>query len=76
MHPMQHPMHLHGQRFLVSVIDGTRNPALAWKDTVLVPAGSTVELLVEMSNPGTWMFHCHISEHLEAGMSGFFTVHQ
>ena len=39
-----------------------------WKDTVLVPVGSTVDLLLELSNPGRWMVHCHIAEHLEAGM--------
>ncbi|WP_081975512.1 multicopper oxidase domain-containing protein [Modestobacter caceresii] len=27
-----------------------------------------------MSNLGTWMLHCHISEHLEAGMSMALTV--
>jgi hypothetical protein len=29
---------------------------------------------VEMSNPGDWMIHCHISEHLEAGMQTVFRV--
>src|SRR3989344_2492529 len=67
-HPMQHPIHLHGQRFLVMAINGVKQENLAWKDTVLVPAGSTVDILVDASNPGEWMMHCHISEHLEAGM--------
>lgn len=73
-HPMQHPIHLHGQRFLVASVDGKPNAPMAWKDTVLVPAGATVELLVEMSNPGAWMIHCHINEHLEAGMHATFNV--
>ena len=73
-HPMQHPVHLHGQRFLVTSIDGMENPRLAWKDTVLGPAGSTVEILVEMSNPGEWMAHCHVSEHMESGMHTMFRV--
>lgn len=72
-HPMQHPIHLHGQRFLVLARDGVPNENLAWKDTAIVPVGSTVDLLVEFSNPGEWMLHCHISEHLEAGM--MTTVH-
>jgi FtsP/CotA-like multicopper oxidase with cupredoxin domain len=46
----------------------------AWKDTIIVPTGSTVEVLVDMSNPGTWMMHCHIAEHLGSGMMGMFTV--
>ena len=73
-HPMHHPIHLHGQRFLVLSRDGTKNRNLAWKDTVLVPVGSTVDLLMEASNPGEWMIHCHIAEHLDAGMMGSFTV--
>ena len=74
MHPMQHPMHLHGQRFLVLSVDGAQNKNLAWQDTVLVPAGETVDILVEFSNPGQWMLHCHIAEHLEAGMMTQFNV--
>ena len=73
-HPMHHPIHLHGQRFLVLSRDGVENRNLAWKDTVLVPVGSTVDLLMEASNPGEWMIHCHIAEHLDAGMMGSFKV--
>ncbi len=74
MHPMHHPIHLHGQRFLVLERDGVRNTNFVWKDTAVVPLGSTVDLLVEMSNPGRWMLHCHISEHLETGMKMVFRV--
>ena len=73
-HPMNHPMHVHGQRFLVLELDGVPNQNLVWKDTAIVPVGSTMDILVEMSNPGDWMFHCHIAEHLEAGMHTGFTV--
>ena len=73
-HPMQHPVHFHGQRFLVLSMDGKQTDNLAWKDTVLIPTGSTAEILIEMSNPGDWMFHCHIAEHLSNGMMGMFTV--
>lgn len=74
MHPMQHPFHVHGQRFLVLSTNGVKNTNLVWKDTVLVPKGDTVEILVDMSNPGKWMAHCHISEHLESGMMLAFSV--
>ena len=73
-HPMQHPIHLHGQRFLVLSEDGITNENLAWKDSVLVPTGSTVDILVEFSNPGQWVMHCHILEHAEAGMITEVTV--
>jgi len=74
MHAMQHPIHIHGQRFLVLAVNGVRNENLVWKETVLIPAGSTVDLLVDLSNPGRWMLHCHIAEHLSAGMMMGFTV--
>ena len=74
MHPMQHPIHLHGQRFLVLAQDGKTNDNLVWKDTVLVPAGSAADILVEFTNPGDWLMHCHIPEHLEAGMIASITV--
>jgi FtsP/CotA-like multicopper oxidase with cupredoxin domain len=68
LHGMHHPVHLHGQRFLVLAVNGERNANPVWKDTVLVPAGTAVDLLVEFSNPGRWMVHCHVAEHLQAGM--------
>jgi len=72
-HPMQHPIHLHGQRMLVVSRDGVATPNLVWKDTVLIPVGSTVDLLIDASNPGDWMLHCHIAEHLGSGM--MMTMH-
>jgi FtsP/CotA-like multicopper oxidase with cupredoxin domain len=74
LHAMQHPIHLHGQRFLVLSVGGVPNPHPVWKDTVIVPAGGAVELLVDLSNPGPWMLHCHIAEHLEAGMMSTIVV--
>lgn len=73
-HPMQHPIHLHGQRFLVTSIDGEAPEQLAWKDTAAIPAGATADLLVDITNPGEWMLHCHIAEHLEAGLMTSITV--
>lgn len=74
MHPMQHPVHFHGQRFLVLTENGKENTNLVWKDTVLIPAGETVDILLDVSNPGEWMTHCHIAEHLEADMMFSFQV--
>lgn len=47
---------------------------LVWKDTVLLRAGQTVDILLDVSNPGLWMAHCHIAEHNEAGMMFHFDV--
>ena len=73
-HPMQHPIHFHGQRFLVVSRNGIKQTNLVWKDTVLVKSGETVDIVLDPSNPGTWMVHCHISEHLQSGMMFNFTV--
>ena len=74
MHAMQHPIHFHGQRFLVLSENGKANTNLVWKDTVLVPAGATVDILLDASNKGNWMAHCHIAEHLEGGMMFTYVV--
>ncbi len=74
LHAMAHPIHLHGQRFLVLAQGGVPNDNLVWKDTVLLPVGQTVDMFVELRNPGRWMLHCHIAEHLGAGMHTVITV--
>ena len=74
-HPMHHPFHLHGAgRFLVLARDGAPEPNLVWKDTVLVRTGQTVDILFDVTNPGLWMAHCHIAEHMQSGMMFSFTV--
>jgi FtsP/CotA-like multicopper oxidase with cupredoxin domain len=74
-HPMHHPFHVHGAgRFLVLTREGKPESNLVWKDTVLVPAGRTVDILLDVSNPGLWMAHCHIAEHAQSGMMFSFNV--
>jgi FtsP/CotA-like multicopper oxidase with cupredoxin domain len=74
-HPMHHPFHLHGAgRFLVLARDGVAEPNLVWKDTVLVRTGQVVDILFDVSNPGLWMAHCHIAEHMQSGMMFSFNV--
>jgi FtsP/CotA-like multicopper oxidase with cupredoxin domain len=74
-HPMHHPFHIHGAgRFLILSRDGAVEPNLVWKDTVLVRTGETVDILLDVTNPGHWMAHCHIAEHHESGMMFSFDV--
>jgi FtsP/CotA-like multicopper oxidase with cupredoxin domain len=74
-HPMHHPFHLHGAgRFLVLTRDNTPEPNLVWKDTVLVRTGQVVDILFDVTNPGLWMAHCHIAEHMQSGMMFSFNV--
>jgi FtsP/CotA-like multicopper oxidase with cupredoxin domain len=74
-HPMPHPFHVHGAgRFVILARDGVVEPNLVWKDTVLVRTGETVDILLDVTNPGVWMAHCHIAEHHESGMMLTFNV--
>jgi FtsP/CotA-like multicopper oxidase with cupredoxin domain len=41
--------------------------------TEVLPA-ATKTLDMQPDNPGTWMFHCHVNDHLEAGMMAKFTA--
>jgi len=76
-HPMHHPFHIHGAgRFLILARDDVVEPNLAWKDTVLVRSGETVDILLDVTNPGLWMAHCHIAEHNQAGMMFSFPVRE
>ena len=74
-HPMHHPFHVHGAgRFLILGRDGVAEENLVWKDTVLVRTGETVDILLDVTNVGLWMAHCHIAEHHESGMMFSFNV--
>ena len=56
--------------------DGEPDPNLVWKDTVLVRAKETVDVLLDVSNPGRWMAHCHVAEHHQSGMMFSFSVEE
>jgi suppressor of ftsI len=56
-HPMQRPLHIHELRFLLLDRDGKINNNFGWKDTVLVPTGSTLDILLLADNPG--LSHTH-----------------
>jgi FtsP/CotA-like multicopper oxidase with cupredoxin domain len=74
-HPMHHPFHIHGAgRFLVIARGDVPEPNLVWKDTVLVRAGETVDIVLDVTSSGVWMAHCHIAEHNQNGMMFSFRV--
>jgi FtsP/CotA-like multicopper oxidase with cupredoxin domain len=33
-----------------------------------------MDILFDVSNPGLWMAHCHIAEHMQSGMMFSFNV--
>ncbi len=72
---MDHPFHLHGFFFQVLSINGKPPAFRSWEDVVNLPPRSTVRIAwMPEDRPGSWMYHCHILEHHEAGMMGHFEV--
>lgn len=69
-----HPMHLHGHAFRVVARDGEPTARREWRDTVLVAPRETVDIAFLADNPGDWMFHCHVLEHLAGGMMSLLRV--
>ncbi|MBK5288691.1 MAG: multicopper oxidase family protein [Acidimicrobiia bacterium] len=71
---MDHPFHLHVWPFLV-IDDGNGHAPPGWKDTVNVPANSSVRIrLAFLDIPGRTVFHCHILDHEDLGMMGVIDV--
>ena len=63
-----HPIHLHGLAFRIVTRNGNRTPHREWADTVFLPRGQRAEIAFVADNPGDWMLHCHVLEHMEGGM--------
>ena len=71
-----HPMHLHGFEQIVYAKDGEPLDAPYAADTVLVAPGERYTVLFNADQAGTWVWHCHIINHVEsdAGMFGMVTA--
>ena len=71
-----HPMHLHQMPQLVFAKDGFPLDAPQWEDTVNVAPGERYSVLVQATDPGVWVLHCHILTHAERaeGMFGMVTA--
>ncbi|XP_066570812.1 hephaestin isoform X2 [Amia ocellicauda] len=64
-----HTVHFHAHSF--TFMDGSRHRADVFD---LFPATfKTLEM--EASNPGTWLLHCHVSDHIHAGMEALYTIY-
>ena len=77
--PMAHPFHAHAIQWQILDRNGRAASGvdLGWKDTVLVQPGETVRFIGRFDpavNTGDYMYHCHILEHEDAGMMGFFRI--
>lgn len=68
-----HPIHLHGHTFLVLEIDG--KPVKPFHtDTVLLGKNGRAKAAFVADNPGRWMYHCHVIEHMKTGLMGYISV--
>ena len=63
-----HAMHIHGHHFI-----DDRKPGI-WRDTTLFERGEKGAMQFVADNPGKWLIHCHMTEHMAAGMVTWFEV--
>ncbi|MBD3814689.1 MAG: multicopper oxidase domain-containing protein, partial [Betaproteobacteria bacterium] len=69
----QHPIHLHGMTF--KVISSNRRRIEPWyTDTYLLGKNETARIALVADNPGVWMFHCHVVDHMETGLMAAIEV--
>jgi len=65
-----HPVHLHGNQFVVTGTEGGRAPESTWypSNTVLVGVAQARVVEFEAKYPGAWMIHCHLPHHMMNSM--------
>lgn len=72
---MDHPFHLHGFFFQVIERTGEPEPVRAWEDNINIARGERVRIAFRPdARPGRWLYHCHILEHAEHGMTAELVV--
>lgn len=68
-----HPIHIHGHTMTLLSASLIARPVHR-ADTVMVWPNERVTVGFTADNPGNWMIHCHVVEHQETGMMGWFRV--
>lgn len=72
---IDHPFHLHTNRFQVIERNGQPNPLLSWKDTVSIKGYETVTIRTRFDDfVGRTVYHCHILDHEDQGMMGIVEI--
>src|SRR5215831_18801131 len=66
-----HPIHLHGNQFVITGTEGGRAPESTWypSNTVLVGVAQARVVEFDANYPGEWMVHCHLPHHMMNSMS-------
>ncbi|MCJ8168977.1 multicopper oxidase family protein [Atopomonas sediminilitoris] len=63
----QHPIHIHGMTF--KVLSSNRKKITPYfTDTYLLGRNESAKVALVADNPGLWMFHCHVIDHMETGL--------
>lgn len=60
-----HTAHFHGKTVLYKK---------GRTDTIELLPGSAATIDMKADNPGTWMYHCHVADHIKAGMLTTYTI--
>jgi hypothetical protein len=65
-----HPIHLHGNQFVITGSEGGRAPESTWypTNTVLVGVAQAKVVEFDAKYPGAWMIHCHLPHHMMNSM--------
>jgi FtsP/CotA-like multicopper oxidase with cupredoxin domain len=66
-----HPFHIHQLHFLTFAQGGHSVPHPVWLDTMNVPQQSTIDIVMDFTDPvirGVSVFYCHILTHEDKGM--------
>jgi FtsP/CotA-like multicopper oxidase with cupredoxin domain len=69
----QHPIHLHGMSFKV-LSSNKRKIVPYFTDTFLLGKNERAQVALVADNPGVWMFHCHVIDHMETGLMAAIEV--
>jgi manganese oxidase len=66
-----HPIHIHGNQFVITGTEGGRAPESSWcpTNTVLVGVAQAKVVEFEAKYPGAWMIHCHLPHHMMNSMT-------
>ena len=71
--PHAHPIHLHGYTFTV-IGSNKRKITPYHTDTILLAKNERARIAFVADNPGRWMYHCHVIEHMKTGLMGYIEV--
>lgn len=69
-----HAMHLHGHHFQVVERDGRPISSAPLRDTELMRPRERASIAFHADNPGKWLFHCHMLEHMAGGMATWINI--